>query len=333
MNATIFKKLLQEGVITQEQFSCIEAGEKRPLSVHWELRTLLYLGIVLLTGALGIFVYENIDTIGHHVILLCIALAAAGCFTYCFKKGGGFTSKKVTSPNVLFDYILLLGCLLLLIFTGYLQFEYHVFGDRWGLSAFIPMVILFFLAYYFDHLGVLSLAITNLAAWAGITITPVDVLEENDFGDARIIYTGIALGVVLTAFSFFTKLKQLKTHFAFTYENFGMNILMIALLAGMFYFEQVYLLWFLVVIGVGVFFFMQAVKEKSFYFLVMTLLYGYIAISYVVIRILVIGDGVVALYLGIMYFIASGILLIRFLMKYNKKLKADESLPEQRPAQ
>jgi hypothetical protein len=67
------------------------------------------------------------------------------------------------------DYILLLGCLLLLILIAYLQFQYNVFGNRYGLATFIPMVLLFISAYYFDHIGVLTMAITNLAAWAGIT--------------------------------------------------------------------------------------------------------------------------------------------------------------------
>ncbi|MDQ6764326.1 MAG: hypothetical protein M3015_17115 [Bacteroidota bacterium] len=65
----------------------------------------------------------------------------------------------------MFDYILLFGCLSLLTFVGYLQFEYNVFGNKWGLATFIPMVVLFMAAYYFDHLGVLILAIVNLAAW------------------------------------------------------------------------------------------------------------------------------------------------------------------------
>ncbi len=81
----------------------------------------------------------------------------------------------------------LTGCLLLLTFVGYIQFQYNVFGNRWGLAAFIPMVILFITAYYFDHLGVLIIAIANLATWIGITVTPLKILKENDFNDPHII--------------------------------------------------------------------------------------------------------------------------------------------------
>jgi hypothetical protein len=109
---------------------------------------------------------------------------------------------------------------LLLTFIGYLQYQYNVFGNRLGLAVFTPMVILFFAAYYFDHLGVLSIAITNLAAWLGITVTPAEILKDNNFNDARLIYTGIVLGAGLDVFSIVTKRKKIKEHFAFTYKNF-----------------------------------------------------------------------------------------------------------------
>jgi hypothetical protein len=67
---------------------------------------------------------------------------------------------------------------LFLTFVGYLQFEYNVFGNKWGLATFIPMVLLFMSAYYFDDLGVLSIAIVNLATWVGITVTPLQLLSS-----------------------------------------------------------------------------------------------------------------------------------------------------------
>ena len=97
------------------------------------------------------------------------------------------------------DYVLLVGCLLFTHALGYIQFEYNVFGNRWGLAVFIPMVILFITAYYFDHLGVLSLAITNLAAWAGISVTPMKILKENDFNNTHVMYAGLVVGGMLLA--------------------------------------------------------------------------------------------------------------------------------------
>lgn len=315
----IFEQLHQQNFISQQQLDKIK--QHQPVSLHWELRTLLYLGILLVTTALGVLVYKNIDTIGHTAIVITIGVLCTACFVYCFKKANKYAHTKVQSPNILFDYILLTGCLLLLTFIGYLQYQYNAFGNRWGLAAFIPMVILFFCAYYFDHLGVLSIAVTNLAAWLGITITPLQILKQNNFSDTHLIYTGIVLGTALIIFSFLTQKKNIKAHFSFIYKNFGAHILFIALLAAMFNYDNIYLVWFFVMLIVAYWFFNNAVKENAFYFLVITVLYTYIAVCFVVIDLLPIMEDSGAIYLGALYFIGSGIGLIWLLMRYNKKLK------------
>jgi hypothetical protein len=256
------------------------------------------------------------------VLVICIALACAACFIYCIRKANGYANEKVNSPNFLFDYVLLLGCLLLLTFIGYIQFQYNVFGDRWGLAVFIPMLLLFVTAYYFDHIGVLSIAIINLAAWVGINATPTRILKENDFDSDRTIYAAILLGVGLLLISFFSTSKKVKAHFSFTYKNFGTHILFIALLAGLFHFNSVYLAWFLVLAFLSFLGFRYTIKDRSFYFLVITALYGWIGLSYVIIEILTsMNTDMESIYLIFFYFILSGIGFIRLLIHYNKVLK------------
>ncbi|HEY6900798.1 MAG TPA: DUF2157 domain-containing protein, partial [Puia sp.] len=152
MHTQTFKTLHAEGLLSESSLKRVEAHKTTSLfSLFPELRLLLYLGVILLTGGLGILVYKNIDTIGHQAVLAFIALVTIGSFFYCLRKKPPFSRDQVTSPNAWFDYILLLGCLSLLIFLGYLQYAYNVFGDNYGLATFIPMVILFVAAYYFDH--------------------------------------------------------------------------------------------------------------------------------------------------------------------------------------
>ena len=75
MRISLFKKLHVEGLITDTALEQAEAMESRRLfSLYWELRLLLYLGVLLLTGGLGILVYKHIDTIGHQAVLAFIAL-------------------------------------------------------------------------------------------------------------------------------------------------------------------------------------------------------------------------------------------------------------------
>lgn len=327
MHPSTFKKFHAEGLIGDDSLQRIEAFEKNRLfSLFWELRTLLYLGVLLLTGGLGILVYKNIDTIGHQAVLAFIALVSAGCFFYCFRKRAPFSWEFVKAPTAFFDYILLLGCLSLLIFLGYLQYAYDVFGDNYGLATFIPMVILFFTAYFFDHAGVLGLAITNLAAWAGIAITPSMILRSGNFNSPQLIYTGLALGAVLLATGRLTEQRRLKAHFELSYSNFGLHLFFIAALAGLFTFDHFYFLWFAGLIAVAFFCYTQAMARRSFYFSMAVILYAYIGLCDVVIRLLESTDwrDAGALYLAFFYFIGSAIGIIVLLMRINRKLKGHD---------
>lgn len=328
MNTSLFERLHREGIISGLSLEKIKQRSASGLfSVHWELKTILYLGILLLTGGLSILIYKNIDTIGHQVILAVIGLLCIGSFVYCERHKLPFSTDKVAAPNSFFDYILLLGCITLITFLTYLQVQYAVFGDKYGLATFIPMVILFFCAYYFDHLGVLSMAIANLAAWMGIAVTPLRILNANDFTNEKIIYAGLLLGVALNVIAYYSRHKKIKTHFSFTYSNFGMNILFIACLAGMFHFEEFYMLWLLPLAGALLYFYRRALADASFYFILMLTLYGYAGVSYVVVRLMLYGQQEVGIfYLLFMYFIGSGIGIVLFLSKMNKKLKSNDRI-------
>ena len=91
----------------------------------------------------------------------------------------------------------------------------------------------------------------------------------------------------------------------------------------MFHFGAVYLLWFLLLVGMIYFFYRKALLDKSFYFMLVITLYFYIGVSYVVLKVLesMSDIGIGALYLGLTYFILSGIGLVLFLININKKIK------------
>ena len=99
MEAILFEKLHAQGLISDGSLEKVKASAKNKLfSLHWELRTILYLGVLLLSGGLGILVYKNIDTIGHTAILMFIALVCAGGFWYCFKTKLPFSTGRVVHP-------------------------------------------------------------------------------------------------------------------------------------------------------------------------------------------------------------------------------------------
>jgi hypothetical protein len=327
MNIENFEKLQAQGIIEEQTVANIKIAEaKRNVSVHWELRTLLYLGVVLLATGLGILIYKNLDSIGHLAIVIGIGLASLGCFVYAYRQAKNYTNAKVESPSIWYDYVVLLGAMLLVTFIGYAQYQFNIFGGRYGMATFVPAILLFALAYKFDHLGVLSMAITTLAAWAGVSITPLHLLQDNDFSSEQIIIVAIMLGAFLIGISYLTKHKKIKAHFAFTYKNFGFHLMMLGLCAAMVIFEPTWFIWFAVICGFGYFFFKEAEKEKSMYFVSMSTLYVFFTLCYAIGRLFVVADLFDAWVFLVFLYIGSAVGLIVFLMNCNKKLKQDDRI-------
>jgi len=324
-NNSTFETLHADGLISDESFEKIKEQNANPLfSVHWEVKTLLYIGIVLLTSGLGIFVYKNIDTIGHQVILAFIALISTGCFVYCFRHKKPFSRAKVQTENAFFDYILLLGTITLVTFIGYLQYQYNVFGSNYGMATFIPMLLLFYIAYEFDHVGILNMAIVNLGLWVGVSVTPKQLLFAHTFNSETIIFTYLGFGLLLLLAAWLTQRFSFKKHFKFSYQHYGVYASLTALLAGYFfnYNSHFYIVWLLALFAAAGLIFRDAYQHKSIYFILLAVLYSYIGISGLVIRIFILMPGGDWIYPIFIYFIWSAVLLIRYLIKLNKKLQA-----------
>lgn len=318
MYQQIVKTLLGNDLINPGDADRIEAFEQsRPFSLHWELRSLLYFGVLLINAGAGFLIYENIDTIGHLALILAIGAVSAGCFWYAWRHRAPFSPDEVKSPTPYYDYILLLGCLTFLVMEGYWQYQYQIFGTRYGLATFVPMVIFFGLAYLFDNRGVLALGITALATWVGITITPYELLGANDFGSDIIVLTGLALAVFLCLVPFLSARLNLKKHFALTYLNFAIHLMMIACLAGMIALDKE-LLYFPLMCAATAFFLWYARENESFYFLTVAVIYAYIGFTWLIFRYL--RDMDIEGYL--FYFMASCAGIIVFLVNHKKFFKS-----------
>ncbi|MEQ8925365.1 MAG: DUF2157 domain-containing protein [Fulvivirga sp.] len=319
------KYLLLHGVINDETHGKLDSYiEGKPLSIFWHIRILLYLGVTLIATALGILIYENIDTIGHLSIVVLIGLTCIACFVYSFKKAPDISADKSEPANPWFDYIVLFGTLLFLTFEGYLQFQYSIFGERYGMATFLPAMVLFGIAYRFDHLGVLSLAITLFCSWLGISLTPKSLFTENDFSTTNLVITGMLLCVILIGAGYYSVKEKFKAHFHFTYYNFGMHLGAVAILAAGFNFSFGWI-WMLLISPLILFAYWYSQTYKSFYFLLFGFGYTYIAISYIVVEVFIgiDSDYIFSAYLLMTYFIATAIYAIKFLRSAHKKMNED----------
>lgn len=316
MHEHSLRNLRQKELLSPEEADTIRQFEAaRPFSLHWELKTMLYLGVLLLNVGLGVLIYENLDTIGHSALIILIGCVSAACLWYAYRRRAPFTPEQVQSPTPYYDYILLLGCLTFLIMEGYWQYQYNVFGEKYGLATFIPMVLFFGTAYSFDNRGVLSLAVTMLASWVGITVTPAELLSKNDFNSMTIINTGVFLGILLAVIPFLSERRDFKKHFSLTYLNFSIHLLMISCLAGMIALDNK-LVYFPLLCLAFAFFIWYARTRGSFYFLIVSVLYGYIGLTYMLFS----SAPGLDFQVYLVYFFLSCAGMIAFLVNYKKIL-------------
>jgi hypothetical protein len=85
----------------------------------------------------------------------------------------------------------------------------YYFGTHYGLATLIRNQ--FFCAYYFDNKSILSIAITGLAAYIGLSINPQSILSTNFYNEDSLKFSAMGLGVALVLWSIYST-KELK-HF------------------------------------------------------------------------------------------------------------------------
>ena len=276
---------------------------------------MLYAGVLLLSSGLGLLVYDNFDQIGHGALITAIAVGCAGCFAFAWRFRPDWTMAQTRSRSSFGDYALILACLLFLTLEGYAQYQYNVFGTRYGLVTLLPAALFLPLAYRFDHRGVLSMALTALISWVGVTVRPLELYFKTNFFDQDTVFSAIGLALVLIAVAVVLERQRIKAHFTYAYLTIAGNLLMVALLGGLFNFDGLRL-WFALGLGGACFAFDRyryigpGRNSRNFVFLLMSIVYGYIGVTYLFFHYAEFGGS--ELYYW--YFIVTGIAVVYYLI-------------------
>ncbi|MFB9080885.1 DUF2157 domain-containing protein [Flavobacterium procerum] len=319
--------LFEKGLITENQFEEIKSYRSLNIfSVNAELKLFLYLSVLLFTSGIGILIYENIDSIGHIAILSLLLVVIAVCFFYCFKYAKGFQKGETTFEHPVLEYLVLAGNILTCIFIGYLQFQYKPFGEHYGLATLVPTVVSFFCAYYFDNRSVLTIAITGLAAYVGLSVTPQDLLKNNDFyASQSLSFSAVLLGVLLILWTIYSRRISLKIHFGLIFLTFALHIISIAAINNLTSHDVLTWMVFAFFLMVSTYYFYKASYEyhaMSLY--VFMILYGYIGANIFLFRIFENLDfsdiwELVILLLPA-YFIGSIVMFIKLVKDFHKEI-------------
>ena len=328
----VLNQLNKQGIVTPEQQAKIAEFElQKPFSLHWELRSVLYIGILLLSTGLGLLVYDNFGQIGQGALLSAMAVGCGVCFFFAWRYRPAWTLGQTTSQagpgrSTFGDYALLLACLLFLTLEGYAQYAYNIFGTRYGLVTLLPALLFLVLAYRFDHRGVLGMALTALISWVGVSVRPLELYVKTNFFDQSTVEAAIVLALVLIGGALLLERRQIKVHFTETYLTFGGNLLLVALLGGLFNFEGLRPIYALGLAVACVALDRYARHRKLFLFLLMSTIYGYIGATYLVFHYLL-GGFLSGSGLDYWYFILTGSLLVSYLLRQlPKRNPADESI-------
>lgn len=283
MIKNIPEELLTKGLVTQDQFDKIEPIHSGKIfSVFYELTTLLYLGVMLFTAGAGILIYKNIGELGHIAAIITLTIIMMVCFWYVYKNGKPYSNESVKAPSPFFDYILLLGSLLFVSIQGYLQFQYAILDNNLSTSTIVTALLFFYLAYRYDHVGILSLAITAFVSFWGISVSPVKWSSSNFFEHGNLHVTAIFLGITLSSIATLLYRKNIKKHFTFTYLNFSLLMFFSAAVAGLFISNRYHWIYILLIYAGCAFAYYAARISQSFLFLLYAFIAGYIATTYLI---------------------------------------------------
>lgn len=286
------------------------------VSVYWELRALLYLGVLLITGGVGVLVAENLDRIGPVAIAALIGLAAAAALTWVVRVAPAFSWREVPSPNLAFDYMLLLGVLLAAADLAFVEVKFTPLGSAWTWHLLIVAAFTALAAFRFDSRIVFSLALSTFAAWRGVSAARfgVDVWLK-DVSAVR--WNAVACGVLFAGLGFVLKRVARKAHFEPAAVTLGWLLILAGLGSGMW--ESGWTSYALALLICGAALAIGAYRRHRFPLFAFGVVAGYVALTR-----LALYSMQAAAALGCFWFFSTPILVIVGLIVAQRRMKVPE---------
>jgi hypothetical protein len=303
----------QQGKISPEQHAHL-AGLSRgePFSVFLELNVLLYASVLAFVVGLGWTVSTWSQQLGDVLVLTTLSSILAACSWYSFSRAPAWSLAETPAPSPIFDYVLYLGSIVWSLELAYIENRFHVLSGQWDFYLLATAVLFFFLAYRFDNRFVLSLALSSLAGWFGLTISRRSASQWSTNPDA--VYRRYALLYCLLVGVGGALLQRLglKAHFFGTYLNIVANVLFWALLSGVFN-PQGYGVWFLALLIACGASLAWGLARRQFAFVAYAAVYGYVGVSSLVLRSLHDESATLA------YFVFSGVAMLIVLVQIGRR--------------
>lgn len=312
--AQAIPRLVESGALPPEKAPhLLRVARGELVSVRWELRALLYLGVLLVTGGVGLLVKENLDRIGPVAIAWAIAIAAAAALIWVEKKASRFSWEEVPSPNLAYDYVLLLGVLLFAADLAYIEVQFAVMRPIWDFHLFIVALVAGVAAFRYDSRIVFSLALSTFAAWRGAWAfrNPESLLGNSP---EAVHWNMLGCGIGFVILGLVLVKKRRKAHFEPVAVHLGWLLILGALAFGME--GPRWAAWTLALLSVGLGLAVGAYLFRRFPLFAFGVIGAYAALTR-----LAFGSGIDDFVLGCFWFFATPLLVIFGLVMAQRRMK------------
>jgi hypothetical protein len=309
-------ELVESGILPPERAPLLlREARGELLSVHGELRALLYAGVLLLTGGVGLLVEQNLDRIGPPVIAAALGLAALAALVWVARVAPPFSWGEVASPSLAFDYILLLGVLLAAADLAYIEVKLSPLGAHWPWHLLIVALLTGLAAFRFDSRIVFSLSLSTFAAWRGVSVGHFGTAAFWGSTAGTVRWNAIGCGALFAGLGLILSRAGRKAHFAPAAVHLGWLLVLGGLASGMLESGSTGLAWSAALLLVGAGLAAGAFRLRRFPLFAFGILASYIGLSRLVI------DGLDLEVLGCFWFCATSILLILGLLWAQRRMK------------
>jgi hypothetical protein len=265
----------QGAISTEQQAHLASLSRGEPFSLSLELNLLLYSGVLAFVAGLGWTISTWSQQLGDVLVLTILSIILTASFWYCFSRAPAWSAAETAAPTPIFDYVLyLVWCVEL----AYLEKRFHVLSGQWDLYLLVTALLFFFLAYRFDNRFVLSLALSSLAGWFGLTISHWPSHQDAAYRQFAVLYSLLVgiVGAILQRFN-------LKSHFFTTYLHVAANVLFWAIVSGVIDSgdHSLWLVGLLIASAASLFW---GLVRRQFAFVAYAAVYGYVGVSWTLLR-------------------------------------------------
>lgn len=230
--ASAVQVLGRDGVLDSRQATFFgRAARGELVSLEPVLRMLLYGGVLATTSGVALLLKQRVADLGPLTIALLLGVAALACLGWVARVAPAFSRGTVSPPHIAFDYILLLGVLLLAADLAWCEWRFTPLGENWAWHLCLVSAIYAALALRFDSRVLFVLALTTFAAWRGVAVLSAEqVLFAGAGGALPLRLNELACGLLFMGVGQILLARDYKPHFepAATFLGWGLLLLAVA---------------------------------------------------------------------------------------------------------